>query len=93
VRGKVAVKLAGGRVRFVEPTCPIDEIERRMGSGSRAEFGKLRSFELFRELRQGRAFEYRRLPDSGLSLDTSRTSLGEAAHRIREFFSLQKEEA
>lgn len=82
-----AVESAGGRVLFVQLTCPIDELERRIVHASRAEFGKLRSLEVFRGLNQAGAFEYPKLPDSGLSIDTSRTSPTEAAPRICEFFS------
>jgi hypothetical protein len=86
-----AVESAGGRVLFVELACPVEELERRVGSAARAEFGKLRSLELFRELHQTGAFTYPRLPDSGLSIDTSQMSPREAAIRICEFFSLGKQ--
>ena len=85
-----AVESAGGRVLFVQLTCPIDELERRIVHPSRREFGKLRSLEEFRELNQTGAFEYPKLPDSGLSIDTSQTSLTEAAARICEFFSFER---
>jgi hypothetical protein len=82
------VELAGGRVLFVELTCPIDELERRIESTSRQGFGKLRSRAVFRELQQTGAFAYPQLPNSGLSLDTSQMSPGEAANKICTFFSL-----
>jgi hypothetical protein len=85
-----AVEAAGGRVLFVDVACPIEELERRVESASRAEFGKLRSLELFRELNEAGAFDYPKLPDSGLSIDTSQVSPREAAIRICEFFSLGK---
>jgi hypothetical protein len=83
-----AVASARGTVRFVRLTCPMDELERRIAHASRSQFGKLRSLELFRELSRSGAFAYPELPDSGLSIDTSRTSATEAAARIGEFFSL-----
>jgi len=82
------VESAGGRVLVIELTCPLEELERRMESASRAEFSKLRSLELFRELQQTGAFAYPKLPDSGLSIDTSQLSPYEAAVKICEFFSL-----
>jgi hypothetical protein len=85
-----AVESAGGRVLFVALTCPIDELERRMESASRAAFGKLQSVALFRELQQTGTFVYPQLPDSRLSIDTSRMSPHEAANKICDFFSLAK---
>ena len=85
-----AVASAGGRVLFVQLTCPIDELERRMADASRAQFGKLRSLELFRQLNRAGGFEFPKLPDSGLSIDTSQTSPAEAAVRICEFFSFAR---
>ena len=84
------VESAGGRVLFVALACPIDELERRIESTSRAAFGKLRSRALFRELQQTGAFAYPQLPDSGLSIDTSQMSACEAAGKICAFFSLEK---
>jgi hypothetical protein len=55
-----------------------------------AAVGKLRSLELFREIHQTGAFEYPKLPDSGLAIDTSQMSPREAAHKICTFFSLEK---
>jgi hypothetical protein len=82
-----AVESVGGRVLFVRLTCPMDELERRIADASRAHFGKLRSLELFRELNQAGEFDYPKLPDSGLSIDTNLTSPTQAAARICEFFS------
>ena len=84
------IEAAGGRILFVELTCPLEEVERRIESSSRAAFGKLRSLEFFRELRQSGAFTYPKLPDSGLCLDTSQYSPQEAARKICDFFSLQQ---
>lgn len=86
-----AVESAGGRVLFVALACPIEELERRIASASRAAFGKLRSLALFRELYQAGAFAYPPFPDSGLSIDTSQMSPREAALKICAFFSLEKQ--
>ena len=69
-----AVESAGGKVLFVQLTCAVDELERRIENASRAEFGKLRSLELFRELDQTGAFQCPELPNSGLSIDTGEMS-------------------
>lgn len=79
-----AVESAGGRVLFVELTCPTEELERRIEDASRAEYGKLRSLDLFRELVRTGAFEYPKLPDSGLSIDTSEVAPQQAAQKICE---------
>jgi len=75
------VESAGGQIHFIELTCPIDELERRMENPSRAQFLKLRSVATFRELRQKGADSFPTLP-SELSLDTSTIQPEEAAHRI-----------
>jgi hypothetical protein len=85
------VESAGGSVLFVALTSPIEELERRMTSDSRATFGKLQSLEFFRELHQTGAFDYPQLPDSGLTIDTSQLSPREAANTICAFFSLEKQ--
>jgi hypothetical protein len=84
------VASAGGRVLFVALACPIDALERRLASTARAAFGKLRSRARFRELQQTGALAYPPLPDSGLSIDTSQMSAGDAARKICAFFSLGK---
>ena len=76
-----------GEVLFVELACPEAEIERRMESPSREEFGKLRSLKLYRELREAGAFEYRSMPDAFLRIDTSRHSAEEAARQIADGLS------
>jgi hypothetical protein len=78
-----AVEGAGGRVVFVELTCPQSELEIRVEDGSRARFGKLRSKALFQELRGAGAFDYPRLP-AELTIDTSKHRPEEAAALIRE---------
>ena len=77
-----AVEGAGGRVLFVELTCPESEIGHRIEDGSRAEFGKLRSKALFEELRCAGAFDYPKLP-ADLTIDTGGLTPTEAALRIR----------
>jgi hypothetical protein len=45
-----AVTDGSGEIDFVELTCPIEEVKRRIDSPSRREFGKLTSADLFGEL-------------------------------------------
>lgn len=82
------VEGAGGRVLFVELTCSDSELERRIEDASRAEFGKLRSKVLLRDLRDAGAFDYPRLPAS-LSINTGELPPEEAALRIRSHFELE----
>jgi shikimate kinase len=83
------VERLGGKVLFVELTCPIEELERRIENPSRAEFNKLRSLEVFRNIRQAGKHLYPKLPNSGLTIDTSQMSPQAAAHEICEFFGLK----
>ena len=85
-----AIESSGGRVLFVELTAPVEELESRLTTPSRETYGKLSSVNLFRELSQSGAFDYPKLPDSGLIIDTSQTSPRESAEKICEFFSLEK---
>lgn len=85
-----AVESSGGKVRFIQLTCPIEELENRIENPSRAEFHKLRSLERFRKIRQQRSHLYPTLPNSGLTIDTSQVSPQAAAHRIYEFLLEQR---
>jgi shikimate kinase len=80
-----AVEAFGGSVVFIELTCPIAELERRIENPSRAEFQKLRSLATFRKIRHAGLPLYPKLPNSGLTIDTSQVSPQAAAHRIYEF--------
>jgi len=60
-----------GEVVFIELTCPESEIERRISSESRANYGKLRSLSEYVTLRDSGAFSYPALPAPALRLDTS----------------------
>lgn len=83
-----AVNSGGGQVSFVELTCAPAELEQRIESPSRGEFGKLRSLEQYRQLQQAGAFEFPALPDSGLSFDTTRKTPKETARLIGESLAL-----
>jgi hypothetical protein len=83
------VERAGGEVLFIELTCPIEELERRIENPSRAEFNKLRSLEVFRNIRKAGKHLYPKLPNSGLTIDTSQISPQASAYKICEAFGLQ----
>lgn len=83
-----SIENSGGRVLFVRLTCPEPELERRMENESRAEFSKLRSLNVYRQLRDEGEFTFPSLPDSGLTIDTSKSSPDESARRIVDYFRL-----
>jgi hypothetical protein len=87
------VESAGGEVLFVGLTCPFDEIERRVQDPSRAEFGKLQSPDVLRDLAGAGALSYAAQIPSPLTIDTSVTRPSEAAERICAFFGLQRSAA
>lgn len=76
------VEEQGGDVVFVELVCPEAEIEARIENRSRAEFGKLRSLEQYRALREEGAFDYPSLPTPTVRIDTSAVPPQEAARQI-----------
>ena len=83
-----AVESAGGQVLFVELTCAAEELERRIESPARGDFGKLRSIELYRGLQAAGVFDYPKLPEASLSLDTTDRPPEESARLIAEHLQL-----
>jgi hypothetical protein len=81
-RAVEVVELGGGRVDFVELTCPVEELKQRMGSASRLEFQKLNSVELFDQLLADGALDSSYMPKAAVNLDTNECSPAEAAERI-----------
>lgn len=71
-----------GKVDFVELTCPMEELKRRLGNESRSEFGKLNSVALFEQLLADGVFESPRMPEATVKIDTSQLSASEAAVAI-----------
>jgi chloramphenicol 3-O-phosphotransferase len=76
-----AVRSQGGRVLFVAVRCAEPELERRLSDPSRSVFGKLKSAERYRELRDTGAFEFPPLR-TDIALDTGTLSPLEAAQRV-----------
>jgi hypothetical protein len=62
---------AGGEVDFIELTCPLPELKRRMGSLSRLQYKKLTSVPLFEQLHREGSFDAAYMPQPKLSIDTS----------------------
>jgi AAA domain len=79
---KTAVESRGGEVIFVKLTCADDELEKRVVSPSRLNFGKLSSLELFQELEAAGTFSDPGLMTNHLVLDTTGISPVDAAGRI-----------
>ena len=77
-----SVEREGGRVHFVALHCPEALIEQRVEEASRSAFGKLRSVEQYRRLRDGGAFDFPPMPEPALRLDTGETSPEENARRV-----------
>jgi hypothetical protein len=68
-----AVLSEGGRILFVSLRCAEQELERRLSDPTRSAFGKLRSVERYRELRDSGVFEFPPLP-ADLVADTGALS-------------------
>jgi len=73
---------AGATVHCIELTCPEAEIERRLDSAVRHEFGKLTDVALYRTLRDQGAFETPVIRRNRLVIDTHASTPSEAAQRI-----------
>src|SRR5580658_6020327 len=76
------IEAAGGEVDFIELSCPIPELKRRMGSLSRLQYKKLTSVPLFEQLHREGSFEAGYMPKATLSIDTSVNVPARAALQI-----------
>jgi chloramphenicol 3-O-phosphotransferase len=81
-RVRTLVQSAGGEVMFVALKVPQEEQERRLKRPDRATFGKLRSVDLLRRLRDDYAACAAAMPAPTLTFDTSIVEPGEAAAMI-----------
>lgn len=82
------VEGAGGEVDFVELTCPLPELKRRMGSVSRLQYKKLTSVPLFEQLLSEGSFESAYMPKPKISVDTSVSTPARAALQIARALNL-----
>ena len=73
---------AGGTVDFVELTCPVAELKRRLPDASRMQFRKLGSVELFEQLHAGGTFDPFPMPEARISIDTSTVAPARAALEV-----------
>jgi hypothetical protein len=73
---------AGGSVDFVELTCELPELKRRIGGASRQRHGKLTSVPLFEQLHAAGNFNAPSMPKAGLTIDTAARTPDEAAAEI-----------
>jgi hypothetical protein len=76
------VEKAGGSVDFVELTCPVDEIKRRLDHPARKKFGKLTSHALFDALKAAGSFDALTVPEAKIRVDTAAASPARAALEI-----------
>lgn len=73
-------------LRFIEITCPIPVLKQRLDNPSRRRFQKINSIELFDALQSSGAFSSVPMPTPELTLDTSKLTPPEAAHKITNLF-------
>lgn len=76
------IEYTGGTVEFVELTCPVDEIKRRLDHPARKKFGKLTSLTLFDELKAAGALDALTMPEPVVRVDTGSASPARAALEI-----------
>lgn len=76
------VSARGGKLSFVELTCPVEILRDRINAPSRQRGGKLVSVELFDQLRAAGAFDRPVMPKPDLSIDTSIMAPAQAASTI-----------
>ena len=85
ISNTVGVIAKAGRVlEFVELTCPLPELKRRIGSSSRREHGKLTSLAMFEQLHSDGVFDVPQMPKPAITIDTSLFSPAQSAARILE---------
>jgi hypothetical protein len=76
------VDAAGGEVMFVALTVPQEEQERRLVAPDRAAFGKLRSLDILRRIRDQMAACIAAMPEPALTIDTSAVEPAATAEAI-----------
>jgi hypothetical protein len=87
-RAAEIVEAAGGRVLFICLCVTAAEQERRLVSGDRAAFGKLKSLDLLHQLRADFAACMASMPTAALTIDTTQASPAEAAAQIVEVMKI-----
>lgn len=82
------VSNAGGSVDFVELTCSMPELKRRIGNAAREEHRKLTSVALFEQLHAAGNFSSPSMPKAGLTIDTGERTPADAAAEIVQVLGL-----
>jgi len=85
-----AVEPAGSRVRFVELTCEMAEVYRRIDNKSRHQSGKITSHEVYEKLEAAGVFATSHMPKADVTLDTGKLKPAEAAQKIAKELRLPK---
>jgi hypothetical protein len=75
------LEASGGSVDFVELTCPVEELKRRIPDASRQQFRKLNSVALFEQLQTDGTLNFP-MPEPKVSVDTSTCTPARAALEI-----------
>lgn len=83
-----AIESEGGVVHFVQLFCSEQELERRLVSPARSEYGKLTSLEQYKELKHSGAFVFGDIGPAALTIDTTYSPAENTAQLIVEHFSL-----
>jgi hypothetical protein len=83
------VAAAGGAVQFVHLTVPRDAQEQRLVEEGRAKFGKLRSLELLRQLRDEFDACEAAMPAAQITIDTATVAPEAAARAIADALGLR----
>lgn len=83
-----ATESEGGKVHLVQLTCAAEELERRLASPSRGEFGKLVSLQQYHDLKHSGAFEFGEIGKTELTVDTTDLPAEDTARVIANHFSL-----
>jgi hypothetical protein len=78
----------GGVVDFVELTCPIAELKRRIPEPSRMHFKKLTSVSEFEQIQAAGGFDALPMPQPCVTIDTSTCTPSRAALQIARALSL-----
>jgi hypothetical protein len=73
---------AGHAIDFVELTCPIEELKRRLPDVARQQYKKLASAEVFEQLRAAGSLDALSMPLPRVSIDTSGCTPARAALEI-----------
>lgn len=86
-RVREAIEPFGGSVIFIALNVSREEQERRIADANRLEFGKLRSLDLLRELRDSFEASMRAMPAAEFAIDTQAYNPTAAAERIAAYLA------